>query len=194
MHYTTVDGLRKKEVVYSQISLYRLKTCIICCSTRSPVWFFVTPWTAARQASLASIISWSLLRFMSIESVMLSNYLIPCCPLLRLPSVFSSIRVFANEFVLHIRWPEYWSFSFSISPFNEYSGLISFRNNLSTWKIFSKYWITFRSSESGGNGKFSRFSTLSLGVRLAQTSLRFQCSGKMAVITHQDWYITGYIH
>ena len=106
--------LRKKEVVYSQISLYRLKTCIICCSTRSPVWFFVTPWTAARQASLASIISWSLLRFMSIESVMLSNYLILCRSLLW-PSVFPSIRVFSSESALHIRWPKYWNFSFSAS-------------------------------------------------------------------------------
>ena len=115
-------------------------------------------------------------------------------PLLLLPSILPRIRVCSNESTLCISWLSYWSFSFSISPFNEYSGLISFRTNLSTWKIFSKDWITFRSSESGGNGKFSRFSTLSLGVRLAQTSLRFQCSGKMAVITHQDWYVTGYIH
>ena len=72
-------------------------------------------------------ISWSLLKLMSIESVMPSNHLILCCPLLCLPSIFPSIRVFSNASVLHIRWPEYWNFSFSISPSNEYSGLISFR-------------------------------------------------------------------
>ena len=87
----------------------------------------VTPWTAARQASLSITNSWSLLKLMSIELVMPSNHLILCHPLLLLPSVFPSIRVFSNESVLHIRWPKYWSFSFSISPSNEYSGLISFR-------------------------------------------------------------------
>ena len=85
----------------------------------------MTPWTAARQASLSIINSWSLLKLMSIESVMPSNHLILCCPLLLLPSIFPSIRVLSNESVLHIRWPKYWSFS--ISTFNEYSGLISFR-------------------------------------------------------------------
>ena len=73
--------------------------------------------------------SWSLLKFMSVESVMLSNHLILCCPLLLLPSVFPSIRVFSNELALHTRWPNYWSFSFSNSPSNEYSGLISFRTD-----------------------------------------------------------------
>ena len=81
-------------------------------------------WTAARQASLSSI-SQSLLKFMPIKSVMPSNHLVLCCPLLLLPSIFSSIRVFSNELTLHIRWPEYWSFSFS--PSSEYSGLISLR-------------------------------------------------------------------
>ena len=85
-----------------------------------------TPWTAARQASL-SIISRSLLKLVSIESVMPSNHRILCHPLLLLPSIFPSIRFFAKESVLCIRWPKYWSFSFSISPYNEYSGLISFR-------------------------------------------------------------------
>ena len=79
------------------------------------------------QASLSFTISWSLLRLMSIESVMPSNNIILCHPLLLLPSIFSSIRVFSSELALHIRWPKYWSFSFSISPSNEYSGLISFR-------------------------------------------------------------------
>ena len=86
-----------------------------------------TPWTAARQASLTFTNSRSLLKLMSIESVMPSNHLILCCPLLLLPSIFSSIRVFSNESVLHIRWPKDWVFSFSISPSNEYPGLISFR-------------------------------------------------------------------
>ena len=87
----------------------------------------MTPWTAAHQAPLSSTIAWSLFKFMSIESVMPSNHLILCCPLLLLPSIFPNIRVFSNELALHIRWLKYWSFNFSISPSNEYSGLISFR-------------------------------------------------------------------
>ena len=93
----------------------------------SRVWLFAAPWTAARQASLSITNSWSLLRLMSFESVMPSNHLSLCLPLLLLPSVFSSIRVFSNELALCIRWPKYWSFSFSISSSNEYSGLIYFR-------------------------------------------------------------------
>ena len=93
----------------------------------SRVQIFVTQWTAARQASLSIINSWSLLKLMSIESVMTSNPLILCCPLLLPSSIFPSNRVFYNESALCIRWPKYWSFSFSISPSNEYSGLISFR-------------------------------------------------------------------
>ena len=93
----------------------------------SHVPLFVTPWTAACQTSLSITNSWSLLKLTSIESVMPSNHLILCCPLLLLPLVFPSIRVFSNKSVLHIRWPNYWSFSFSTSPSNEYSGLISFR-------------------------------------------------------------------
>ena len=87
----------------------------------------VTPWTAARQASLSITSSWSLLKLMSIESVMPSNHLILCHLLLLLPLIFPIIRIFSNEPVLPIRWPKYWHFSFSISPSNEYSGLISFR-------------------------------------------------------------------
>ena len=92
----------------------------------SRVWFFPIPWTEACQASLSITNSRSLYKCMSIESVMLFNHLIHCRPLL-LPSIFPSIRVFSNKSVLHIRWPKYWSFSFSISPSNEYSRLISFR-------------------------------------------------------------------
>ena len=94
------------------------------CSVRSD---FVTQWTAAHQASLSITKSWSLLKFMSIESVMPSNHLILCHPLLLPPSIFPRIRVFSNESVLPMRWPKYWSFSFSMIPSNEYSGLISFR-------------------------------------------------------------------
>ena len=93
----------------------------------SCVWLFVTPWTIALQASLSITNFWSLLKLMSIKSVMSSNHLILCHPLLLLPSIFPSIRVFLNKSVLRIRWPKYWSFSFSISPSNEFSGLISFR-------------------------------------------------------------------
>ena len=93
----------------------------------SHVRLFVTPWTVAHQTSLPFTISWSLLKLMSIESVMPSNHLILWRPLLLLSSTFPSIRVFSNELVLCIRWPKYWSFGFSISPSNEYSGLISFR-------------------------------------------------------------------
>ena len=89
----------------------------------------VTPWTAARQAPLSFTISWSLYKLMSIESVMPSNHFVLCHSLLLLPSIFPSIRVFSNESALCIRWSKYWSFSFSISPSNEYSGLISFRND-----------------------------------------------------------------
>ena len=92
----------------------------------SHVQLFVTPWTAAHQASLSFTIPWSLLKFMSIESEMPSNQIL-CCPLLLFLSIIPSIRVFSSESALHIRWPKYWSFSFSISPSNEYSGLISFR-------------------------------------------------------------------
>ena len=93
----------------------------------SRVRLFVTPRTAACQASLSFTISQSLLKLMSIESVMPSNHLILCCPLLLPPSVFPSLGVFSNELALHIRWPNYWNFSFSITLSNEYSGLISFR-------------------------------------------------------------------
>ena len=102
-----------------------MHVCVHTCMLNH-VQLFATPWTAAWQASLSFTVSLSLLTLMSIESVMPSNHLILCHPLL-LPSIFPSIRVFSNESVLHIRWSKYWSFSFSIHPSNEYSGLISFR-------------------------------------------------------------------
>ena len=113
-----------KQSPYSIHMFYQFSSVPV--QSLSHVWLFATQWTAARQASLSITNSWSLLKLKSIESVMLSNHLILCRPLL-LPSVPPSIRVFSNESVLCIRWPKYWSFSFSISPPNEYSGLISFR-------------------------------------------------------------------
>ena len=101
--------------------------CIVVVQSLSCVQLFVIPWTAAHQGSLSITNSRSLLKLMSIESGMSSNHLILCHPLLLRPSIFPSIRVFSNESALCIRWPKYWSFSFSISPSNEYSGLISFR-------------------------------------------------------------------
>ena len=96
----------------------------------SHVRLFVTPWIAAHQTSLSITNSQNLLKLLSIELVMPSNHLILSHPLLLLPSIFSRIRVFSNELALHIRWPKYWSFSFSISPSNEYSGLVFFRTDL----------------------------------------------------------------
>ena len=100
---------------------------LLLLSRFSHVLLFVTPWTAAQQASLSITSSQGLLKLMSIELVMQSKHLILCRPHLLLPSIFPSIRVFSNKSVLHIRWPKYWSFSFSISSSNEDSGLISFR-------------------------------------------------------------------
>ena len=108
-------------------TIQQSESAIVVVQLLNHVQFFATPWTVAHQASLSFTISWSFLKLTSIESVMLSNHLILCHPLLLLPSVFPSIRVFSNELALHIRWPKYWNFSFSISPFGEYSGLISFR-------------------------------------------------------------------
>ena len=100
---------------------------ILVVHSPSHVCLLAIPWTATHQASLSITNSWSLPKPMSIESVMQSNHLILCLPLLLLPSIFSSIRVFSNESALCIRWPKYWSFSFNISPSNEHPGLISFR-------------------------------------------------------------------
>ena len=113
--------------IYKYLYVY---TCIYVFSSvqsLSCVRRFVTPWTVACQASLSITNSWRLLKLMSIESVMPFNHLILCHPLLLLPSIFPSIRVFSNESALHIRWPKYWSFSFNISPSNEQPGLISFK-------------------------------------------------------------------
>ena len=115
MDASLITQMRKLRFKFSSVQLLR------------HVQLFATPWTVACQASLSTTNSQSLIKLMSIESVMPSNHLILCCPLLLSPSIFPSLRVFPNESALHIRWPKYCSFSFSISPSNEYSGLISFR-------------------------------------------------------------------
>ena len=103
---------------------------VVVVQSLSHIWLFATPWITARQAPLSSIISQSLLKFMSTESVILSNHFLLCCPVLLLPSIFPCIRIFLSESALHIRWPRYWSFSFSNSPSIEYSGFVSFRIDL----------------------------------------------------------------
>ena len=108
--------------------LQELTFCIsVVAQSLNHFWLFVTPWITACQDSLPFTISWSLLKFISIESLMPSSHLSLCHPLLLLPSIFPSLKVFSNELALHIRWPKFWSFSFSISPSNEYSRLFSFR-------------------------------------------------------------------
>ena len=114
-----------RKLTVSSLFILSITTCSVQLLSHVPL--FETPWTAACQAFLSITNSWSLLKLMSIVSVKPSNHFILCHPLFLLPSIFPSIRVFSNESVLHIRWPEYWSFSFSISPSNEYSGLIFFR-------------------------------------------------------------------
>ena len=121
------------------VSIYLLRFGYVVVQLLSHVWLFTTPWTAACQASLSFTISWSLLKLMSTESMTPSNHLIFCHLLLLMSSIFPSIKVFSNELALHIGWPSYWSFSFSISPSSEYTELISFRIDwidlFSVWKI-----------------------------------------------------------
>ena len=132
----------------------------------SHVQLFATPWTASRQASMSITNSWSLLKLMPIESVMPSNPVILCHPLLLPPSIFPSTRVFSNESVLRIRWPKYWSFSFSISPSNEHSGLISFR----------KDWLDF------------------LAVQGTLKSLLQHHSSKASILWHSAFFIVQFSH
>ena len=129
---------------------------------------FVTPWTTECHAFLSFTISWSLLKFMSIESVMVSNYLILCFPLLLLPSVFLRVRIFSSESALCIRWPKQWSLSFRISPFNEYSGLISFRI---AWFDILAVQGTLKSFLQQHSSKPSNSSVLSLLYGLILTSV-----------------------
>ena len=126
MRYMKVSGSRVCSTLISGSRLLSMSS-VSSVQLLSHVQLFVTPWTAAHQTSLSITNFWSLLKVMSIESVMPSNHLILCHPLLLLPSIFPSIRVFCSESVLPIRWPNYWSFSSRLSPYNVYSGLISFR-------------------------------------------------------------------
>ena len=142
------------------------KASVSSVQSLSHVLLFVTPWTAVLQASLSITNSWSLLKLMSIESVMPSNHLILCLPLLLLPSIFPSIRVFPNEPVLHIRWPKYWRFSFSIRPSNEHPGLISFRMD----------WLDF------------------LAVQGTLKSLLQHHSSKASILQHSAFFIVQLSH
>ena len=131
MPYRSITSIQSSSLYYT-VSSYKFSILyLLLLFSCQAVSHSVTPWTAAHQASLSLIISWSLPKLMSIESVMpsliASNHLILCHPLLLLPLIFPIIRVSSNELALHIRWPKYWSFSFSISPSNEWSGLISLR-------------------------------------------------------------------
>ena len=152
----------------------------------SCVWLFVTPWTVAHQASLFITISWNLLKLMSIESVMPSSHLILCRPLL-LPSIFPSIRVFSNESVLPIGWPEHWSFSLSISPSNEYSGLISFRID---WIDFLAVHVTIKSLLQRHSSKES--SLWYLVFFIIQFSHRYTATGKTTALTRPTFVIIRY--
>ena len=150
----------------------------------SCVLFFATPWTAALQASLSITNSESLLKLMSIELVMTSNHLILCHPLHLLPSIFPSIRVFSNESVLQIRWPKYWSFSFSISPSNEYSGLISFRTG---WFDFLAVQATLKSLLQHHSSKASIL--WHSAFFMVQLSHPYMTTGKTIALTR--WNFVG---
>ena len=145
--------------------------------------FFVTPWTAALQASLFITNSWNLLKLMSIELVMPSNYLILCCPLLLLPSIFPSIRVFSKESVLCISWPVYWSFSFSISLSNEYSGLISLRMD---WLDLLAVQGTLKSLLQHHNSRASILSCSAFFI--VQLSHPYMTAGKTIALTRRTLF------
>ena len=155
---------------------------IISVQSLSCVQLFATPWTAARQASLSITNSWSLLKLMSIESVMPSNHLILYRPLLLLPSIFPSIRVFSSGSVLCIRWPKYWSFSFSISPSNGYSGLISFRMD---WFDLLAVQGTLKSLLQHHNSKASNLWRSAFFT--VQLSHPYMTTGKTIALTRQTF-------
>ena len=148
----------------------------------SRVRLFLTPWTAAHQASLSLTISWSLLKLMSIESVMPSNHLILCCPLLLLPSIFPSIRVFSNESALRMRWPKYWSFSFNISRSNEHSGLISFRMD---WLDLLAVQVTLKSLLQHHSSKASILQCSAFLI--VQLSHPYMTTGKTIALTRRTF-------
>ena len=148
----------------------------------SRVQLFATPWTAARQASLSITNSWSLPKLMSTESVMPSTHLILCRYLLLLPSIFPRIRVFSSESALHIRWPKYWSFSFSISPSNEHPGLISFRMD----------WLDLLAIQGNLKSLFQYHSPTASILRrsaffIVQLSHPYMTTGKTTALTRQTF-------
>ena len=142
----------------------------------------MTLWTSARQASLSITNSQSLLKLMSIELVMASSHLILCHPLLLPSSIFPSIRAFSDESVLHIRWPKYWSFSFSISPFSEYSGLVSFRMN---WLDLLVVQGTLQ--ESSPTPQFKSINSSALSFLLVQFPHPYMTTGKIKALTRQTF-------
>ena len=148
----------------------------------SRIWLFATPWTTARQASLSITNARSLLKLISIESVMPSNHLILCHPLLLLPSVFPSIRVFSRESVLHIGWQKYWSFSFNISPSNEYSVLISFRMD---WLDLLAVQGTLKSLLQHHSSKASIFQHSTFFI--VQLSHPYMTTGKTIALTRRTF-------
>ena len=148
----------------------------------SHVLLFAAPWTAARQDSLSITSSRSLLKLMSIESVMPSNYLILCRPLLLLPLIFPSIRVFSSESLLLVRWPKYWSFSFNISPSNKYSGLISFRMD---WLDLPAVQGTLKSLLQHHSSKAS--SLRHSAIFIVQLSHPYMTTGKTIALTRQTF-------
>ena len=148
----------------------------------SCVWLFAAPWTAACQAYLSITNSWSLLKLKSIELVMPSNHLILCRPLLLPPSIFPNISVFSSELVLHIRWPKYWGFSFSISPSNEYSGLISFRMD---WLDLLAVQVTLKSLLQHHSSKASILQHSAFF--LVQLSHPYMTTGKTIALSRQTF-------
>ena len=176
------EGKRERENVNMELSPLRftlnLHEFSSVAQSLSRVQLFETPWTAACQASLSITNSQSLPKLMSIEFLMPSNYLILCCPLLLPPSIFPSIRVFSNESALRITWPKYWSFSFSISPTKDYSGLIFFRMN---WLNLLPVQGTFKSllKDHGSKPSILQCSTFFI----VQLSHPYMTPGKAVVLT-----------
>ena len=148
--------------------------------------YSATPWTAAHQASLSIINSWILLKLMSMMSVMPSNHLILCHPLLLLPSLFPSINIFSNKSLLHIRWPKYWSFSFSISPSSEYLGLISFRMD---WLDLLAVQETLKSLLQHDHSKASILQRSAFFI--VQVSHPYMTTGKTIALTRQTFADKG---
>ena len=173
--------VRKKESLKNYSSFKTMASSFSSVQSLSCIQLFATSWTTARQASLSITNSWSPPKPMSIKSVMLSNHLILCRPLLLLPSIFPSIRVFSNKSALHIRWPKYWSFSFNISPSNEHPGLISFRMN---WLDLLAIQGTLKNLLQHHSSKASLL--LCSAFFIVQLSHPYMTTGKTIALTRQD--------